>query len=172
MKFRYTGQTVCAAILFSLLLLGGCGEKSGFPTMGPRFHPIDGKVASMESRNAGNSTELLCKVGRGQAHFGKKWLSYEEAQFGLTPQSRVNVTLAPRRGKGDMTLQAFFDAEGQRLLFCPMVEGAPGTRVSCASLYALEDDLQMGIKRTFDIPNALRGGVITCAYKKENLRKL
>jgi hypothetical protein len=71
-----------------------------------------------------------------------------------------------------MTIQALFDGDGQKLIFCPFLNVAPDQRISCSSLYALEDDLQAGIKRTFDIPSAVRGGSITCAYTQENLRSL
>ena len=52
------------------------------------------------------------------------------------------------------------------------INAAPSQRISCTSLYALEEDLQDGIKRTFDIPSVLRGGAITCAYSQEKLRPL
>lgn len=173
MKFRHRGIAPGAPFILSLLLLAGCGGGKGFPALGPRFNPLDGKVAAMQERVAGSGgPELHCKAGRGVARFGKKWLSYPETGFALSAQERSNVTLAPRKGKGSLTLRAFFDKEGQKLLFCPVVDGPPQTRVSCASIYALDDDLQMGIKRTFDIPDALRGGSISCAYKEKNLKKL
>lgn len=176
MKLRPTGPVPAAVFLLSLLLVAGCGSGAGFSSLGPRFSPIDGKVAAMQNRSAGGSVasgpDLHCKAGRGTAHFGKKWLGYSETVFGLAAQERVNVVLEARKGKGSLSIQAFFDKEGQRLLFCPVVDGPPTTRVACTSIYALDDDLQMGIKRTFDIPNALRGGSITCAYKDKNLKKL
>jgi hypothetical protein len=30
----------------------------------------------------------------------------------------------------------------------------------------------MGLKRTFDIPKILRGGAISCAYRREDMPKL
>lgn len=172
MKFRSTVIANGAVALLSLLLIAGCAGGTGFSSLGPRFSPIDSKVATMQSGGGASGPALHCRAGRGNAHFGKKWLGYPETKFELAPQDRVNITLSPSRGKGSLTIQAFFDKEGQRLLFCPVVDGPPATRVSCASIYALDDDLQMGIKRTFDIPNALRGGSISCAYKKSNLKKL
>lgn len=71
-----------------------------------------------------------------------------------------------------MTVQAFFDRSGQKMVFCPVVDAPPGQRIACASLYALDEDLHDGIKRTFDIPDAVRGGAITCAYEQKKLKKL
>ena len=78
-----------------------------------------------------------------------------------------------------MTIQALFDGSGQKVIFCPfLIKSGPNTppppdqRISCSSLYALDDDLHDGIKRTFDIPAAVRGGAITCAYEEEHLRSL
>lgn len=161
--------------LAAALLLAGCGEIPGLSAMmGPRFKPLDSDIAAMAAPESENSASgsLYCRAGRGLARFGKAWRDYREVEFRLTPQSRVNVALAPQKEGGSMAFQAVFDLEGQRLLFCPVVEGPPEARIACASIYALEDDLKTGIKRTFDIPDALRGGSISCAYRKQDLQKL
>ena len=69
-------------------------------------------------------------------------------------------------------IQGIFDASGQKLIFCPVIDGPPDKKVTCASLYALEDDLNAGIKRSFDIPDAVRGADISCARNAKDLQKL
>lgn len=142
---------------------------------GPKYRALDSDIASMAAPgpvSAGGPGQLLCRVGRGSARFDKKWLEFPDADFALSPQSRINVPLHPKKGSGTMSFQAMFDRDGQRLVFCPLVDGPPDERVSCASVYALDDDLQAGIKRTFDIPDGIAGASITCAYDKSHLQKL
>ena len=115
---------------------------------------------------------LHCKVGRGSALFGRDWYDFDETDFLLHKGGHINITLSRRRSTDTMKIRAIFDAEGQKIVFCPVVDGPPGQQIRCASLYALEDDLRDGIKRTFDIPNAVRGGEISCAFQQENLKSL
>ena len=84
----------------------------------------------------------------------------------------TNVILTRVHSTQQMTIQALFDGGGQKLIFCPFLDVDQSQRISCSSLYALEDDLQDGIRRTFDIPSAVRGGSITCSYTQEHLRPL
>jgi hypothetical protein len=173
-------QTLVAAFAFLLpLLLGGCDQlpdlsKYFKPQGKTKFRTLDSNVASMAApaTAAAGSQTLDCRAGLGAAKFGKQWKDFNEAAFRLAPQSRVNVPLTPRKGGEQMAFQAMFDLEGQKLMFCPLVNGDPGDEVACSSIYALDDDLAAGIKRTFDIPDALRGGSITCAYDENNLKKL
>ena len=173
MKIEYSRLPTVLSLLL-VLGLAGCGVMPGMRgMMGPKFKPLDSEVAAMAApQPAGLGTSLFCRVGRGQAHVGKKWFEFADTDFRLTPQSRVNVPIKAKKGGGETAFQALFDLEGQRIVFCPVVEGAPDERVSCASIYALEDDLQAGIKRTFDIPDAVAGSSITCAYHEAQLQKL
>ena len=173
-------QTLAAALAFLLpLLLGGCDQMPDLskyfqPQAKPKFRTLDSNVASMAAPATGEaaSQSLDCRVGLGAAKFGKLWKDFDETEFRLAPQSRVNVPLSPKKGSEQMSFQAMFDLEGQKLMFCPLVNGDPGDEVACSSIYALDDDLAAGIKRTFDIPNALRGGSISCAYDENNIKKL
>lgn len=118
------------------------------------------------------SPPLYCKIGRGSAIFGHDWYDFSDTMFMLYDDERMNIKIPHVRGAGELTVQALFDRTGQKLIFCPMLDAPPGRRIACASLYALDDDLHDGIKRTFDIPDALRGGAITCAYQQAKLKKL
>jgi hypothetical protein len=169
-------QSLLPALLLPLLL-GACDQipdLSKYFQQKPQYRPLDSEVAKMAAPEAAEaaSQSLYCRVGMGAAKFGRNWKDFAETQFRLTPQSRANVPLSPRKGSDNMSFQAMFDLEGQKLMFCPLVNGDPGDEVACASIYALDDDLQAGIKRTFDIPDAIRGGSISCAYDEKNIKKL
>ncbi|HYD19342.1 MAG TPA: hypothetical protein VEF76_12775 [Patescibacteria group bacterium] len=170
-------QTTRLLLAFLLpLALGGCDrlpDLAQYFQPKPQYKTLDSEVASLAApAPAAAGSSLYCTVGRGSAKFGRNWKDFSDTQFRLTPQSRANVALPAKKGGEEMAFQAMFDLEGQKLLFCPVVQGDPDDKVACASIYALDDDLQAGIKRTFDIPDAVRGGAITCAYKTENLKKL
>ncbi|MBI1214776.1 MAG: hypothetical protein GC185_03030 [Alphaproteobacteria bacterium] len=173
MKFLKTLATALICPLFACLLVAGCSHMPSFGFMGPKYQPLDSDVAAMAAPAApGGTRKLYCKVGNGSAHFGKKWRDYDSDDFLLAQGRRVNVTLTEKKGGETMAFQGYFDDAGQKMIFCPVVSGPPDKRIPCASLYALDDDLSLGIKRTFDIPGAVRGANITCAFRREKLRKL
>jgi hypothetical protein len=117
------------------------------------------------------SGAVLCRVSKGTAKFDKRWLNFETEDFTLPPDTRVTVTLTPTRTEGEMPFQAWFSQQSQEMLFCPVVAGPPTKKIPCAGVFALDEDLEAGIKRTFDIPGAVMGGVLTCAYSEERLKK-
>jgi len=115
---------------------------------------------------------LYCRVGHGEALFGINWRDFYDTTFALPEGDYINVKIPRVRSQEDMTIQALFDNSGQKVIFCPVIDAPPDRRISCFSIYAMEDDLQEGIKRTLDIPGAIRGGTITCAYQQANLKPL
>jgi hypothetical protein len=184
MKFFKIPSYALVCALVSCLSLAGCGDmKMHMPTFnltGPKYKPLDSDVAAMA---APQSTEddagpndglrrLYCRVGNGSARFGTHWYDYDSDDFRLMQGARVNVTLTAKKNAETMSFLGFFDDAGQKMVFCPVVAGPPDKRIPCASLYALDDDLALGIKRTFDLPNAVRGANITCAFRRDKLRKL
>lgn len=152
------------------LLLSAC-----LPDM-PRFGGGTPETVSVSQMAATapspESPPLYCMIGRGSALFGKDWYDFADTRFSLIRGEHTNVKISRIRSSDEMTIQAFFDGNGQKLIFCPFLDVPPDQPISCNSIYALEDDLQDGIKRTFDIPSAVRGGGITCAYSPEKLRPL
>jgi hypothetical protein len=132
--------------------------------------PVSAITTPPEPQKTGPT--LYCKAGHGEALFGTGWQEFRDTTFALPQGQYVNVKIPRLRNNEVMTVQALFDNSGQKMIFCPLVDAAPGQRIACSSLYAMEDDLQDGIKRTLDIPNALRGGAITCAYRQANLKPL
>ncbi len=115
---------------------------------------------------------LYCRIGRGTALFGHRWDAFSDTLFTLNRGASVNLKISRARDNEAMTIQALFDGSGQKIIFCPFLDVPQHKPIACASIYALEEDLREGIKRTFDIPAALRGGFITCAYSREKLRSL
>ena len=156
--------------VLAAVLLSGCTD---FPDQSQQYHPLDSEVAKLAAPEApAPAAPLFCRIGRGDAHFSRGWSPYVDGAFSLAPDSRVTVPLARKSGDENVNILAFFDAAGQKLIFCPIVDGPPDKRVACTSLYALDDDLKAGIKRTFDVPSAIRGAEITCAYEEGALHKI
>lgn len=159
--------------LAAVIWLGGCGPVPDFSLRGPNYRPLDSEIAAMADPSAPvTGTPLYCRVGKGTAYFPGGWHDFVQKDFILGENARVNIFLARAGGRETMAIQGIFDKDGQKIIFCPFVNGAPGDRIVCASLYALDDDLAMGIKRTFDIPDAIIGGSITCADRVAALRNL
>lgn len=162
---------------FMALFLGGC-ETVGLPAPswisgGESFSSVDDPTAAQAVPAAQpGSGAVNCVVGKGAARFARGWYDFEETRFTLRDAQRVNVTLRRSRSGDSMAFQGMFDSAGQKMLFCPVRSGPPDQRIPCASLYMLEDDLEAGVKRTFDIPDAVRGGGISCAYDRARLPKL
>lgn len=169
-------------IMFVLLLpLAGCAQVEGLRStmLGKEagYKPLTYDVATIAAPQdpaaAQESTPpVICRIGKGVAHFGKTWKEFSDAEMSIPANNRSNVVLSARKGSDRLSLQGFFDADGQKMIFCPVIDAPPETRIDCTSVYALGDDLDMGIKRTFDVPDAIRGGAITCAFSASKLRNL
>lgn len=158
------------ALLTAILPLAACVTDGFLPHMAPS-PPV--AVAEITTPPATpENPPLYCTIGRGSALFGHEWYDFSDTTFALQRGVPANVAVGRQRGDQQMTIQALFDGSGQKLIFCPFVGAPAGQRISCSSLYALDDDLKDGIKRTFDIPQAIRGGAITCAYAEDKLRSL
>ena len=110
---------------------------------------------------------VQCSVLGGQAKFSSGWFPMATSHFEMYQGDVVSVPLLKKKGKDKVDIQVSFDAVGQKIVFCPkMADGAEeGTRVSCTSVYALEDDFIAGIKRTFDVPKLVRGSALECKLK-------
>ena len=169
-------QKRASIALVMAFLLTGCGQ---LPSWMPgqqqtqQFHPLDSEVAQIAApQPPASAPSLYCRIGRGDAHFSRGWSGYDAAPFSLAPEARITIPVTKKKGDEKIQVLGYFDTAGQKLIFCPIVDGPPGKRIACASLYALDDDLNAGIKRTFDIPSSIRGASITCAYKETALQKL
>ncbi len=115
---------------------------------------------------------LYCEIGQGEAKFGNEWHEFSNKSFTVYKEGRTNIKL---RNGGDIETKAFqviLNNEGQKILFCPILNLSSNDRVSCQSLYFLEDDLESGFRRTINLPNVIKESAVTCSYRAENLKKL
>lgn len=158
-------------IVFSL---AACGQMPSLNVFGPNYRPITSDVAEMAAPTGldPGARPVLCRVQKGAAQFETGLKEFSPADFAVWPKGRTNVTLTASGffAQGKFTFQAYFDDEGQKLIFCPLVAGPLDRKIACSSIYALEDDFNEGIKRTFDIPQTVFGGQMTCAYSKSAFR--
>lgn len=106
---------------------------------------------------------LTCLAHGGSANFGQDWYDFSPVSFDIRRYQRQNVTIPRRWGRDEMQIEVHFADNGQKLTFCAAEEPEEGD-ILCASLYALENDFALGIKRTLDVPDAIRGGTIECKY--------
>lgn len=178
MSAKRTARAARLAAVLAVLLLGACEHMPQLGGLsGPRFEPLSDDISGMAPRDPLKMEPVLCAVGKGAANYGAGrqggWRDFKTVSFALPGDgSRTTVPLTAAKGGQRAAIKGFYDEEGQKMIFCPLVEGPPDMVVDCFSLYVLGDDLDMGIKRTFDVPDAVRGGQISCAYKKENLQPL
>jgi len=105
---------------------------------------------------------INCTVFEGQAQFPSGWFPLHTAEFKIRRGETNSFTLQSKK-KETREIHLRFDDAGQKMVFCPEMEDAGKTgKIACYSIYALEDDFDAGIKRTFDVPKAVRGSEITC----------
>lgn len=157
-------------------VLAACGHMPSLNVFGPNYRPMTSDVAEMaaplDPNLASGARPVLCRVQKGFAQFDSGLKEFSPADFAVWPKGRTNVTLNASGffSAGAFTFQGYFDDAGQKLIFCPFVQGPLDKKIACSSIYALEDDFEEGIKRTFDIPKMIQGGQITCAYSKNAFR--
>ncbi|TNE29535.1 MAG: hypothetical protein EP349_06400 [Alphaproteobacteria bacterium] len=105
---------------------------------------------------------IQCTVFEGQAQFPSGWFPLQNTNFKIRRGDNDSFTL---RSKKNETREIYvrFDDAGQKMVFCPETdEAGRNGKIACYSIYALEDDFDAGIKRTFDVPKAVRGSEMTC----------
>jgi hypothetical protein len=166
-------------ILVVALLPAGCADMQGMAQWKPsfmqqNFTPLTDDVAAMAAApQSGEGAPVLCSLGSGAAHFDKGWLDFKKSDFILPPGGQqASIPIQAVKGGNRASLRGFYDEAGQKMIFCPLVDGPPDERIDCFSLYVLGDDLDVGVKRTFDVPDAIRGASITCAHDKNKLQPL
>ncbi len=152
---------LCAAL--TVVFLSGCvtdGTSLAFFQAKP-----EASTGTAIKPVAGSRPQIICKAAKGSAKFSSGWRDFAETQFELRDAERVRISVSARKSAETVAMIGFYDHDGQSILFCPVdAEAGPDGKIACSSLYALEEDLAMGIKRTFDVPKAVIGGSITCAY--------
>ena len=116
---------------------------------------------------------LYCKIGTGSMNINRQWLDIKNKDFLVIKNGRSNVNLIAQYNNSKSTsMQAIFDHKGQKVTLCPLTPVYSNHKVECLNLYFLDDDLDIGIKRSVNISNFIRGSAITCAYDKNNFKQL
>lgn len=172
MFFKKRKFPVAAFLLVCSLFLSACLsdiELKGFFTP---FITSEASQTVSSEEVLPKSPLLYCKVGRGTVLFGRKWYSFKDSSFSIYQGERTRIKIIGKRNKKEREIQIFFDKCGQKMVFCPVTDFAQGKRISCASMYALKEDLEQGIKRTFNVPSVIRDGTISCAFLQEKMKSL
>lgn len=159
------------SVLLLSAALAACSGVPKFRPQEPIYKPLSADLAAMSTATGGQPAMLTCQIGHGQAMFGKYALAYNTVNFTLAENARTNITLRSTRGD-TAAIQGMFDHNGQKLVFCPIISGPANQQISCASFYALDDDFEMGIRRTFDVPKAIIGAELVCGFNPQRLPKL
>lgn len=105
---------------------------------------------------------VQCQIFEGSAHIKDDWYNYAPAAFVIRRNETTSASLMRKWGDGEVELQVRYDEDGQRLVFCPMHLFQLQDKIECASIFALQDDFKFGIRRTLDVADTLRGGMIEC----------
>ncbi|TVQ84330.1 MAG: hypothetical protein EA357_03235 [Micavibrio sp.] len=106
---------------------------------------------------------ISCTVSEGQARFSSGWFPLKNTDFEIRPGTEKTFAVQGRNRRETNSIFVRFDRGGQRLVFCPRAQDfQKADRIACYSIYALEDDFKPGIKRTFDVPDAVRGSALSC----------
>ena len=125
----------------------------------------NGKAKRLSRPSFSKDKIVTCSVFEGQAQFVSGWFPIEKNNFEIAQGHVLSVPLKKRKHKDSINIQVRFDPEGQKMVFCPeKIDAQKGDRISCTSIYALEDDFVAGIKRTFDVPKTIRGSALQCQY--------
>ncbi len=156
------------SLFFMLVLFVGCvPNKSSIP-FSPSF--VEVKESIEVSIDAPDRTDSVhCSITGGQAKFAKGWFPIGDTAFDIYRGDVLFIPLQKKAQKETSSIQAYFDKDGQKMVFCPKIsEQQAGKKVSCTSLYALDDDYTLGIKRTFDVPKMVRGSTMLCKHQTIN----
>ncbi len=159
-------------MLIALLLLGGCSVIEKKPVFQPLTLDLSADMAPRDpSMPVGR--DVFCVIGHGTALIDKQWRAYDPTGFVLPGTGQMSsVRIDAARGSANATMRAYYDEPGQKMIFCPTVATSADGVIDCASLYAMNEDLMDGIKRTFEVPNGVMSGHISCGYDQQTLRPL
>ncbi len=160
-------NTICQRLLSVLLitLLAGCVAA---PPPKPVFQPLSLDLSgdlTPRDPSLPLAHDVYCVIGHGTALIAGQWAPYQQTGF-ILPGTGVmsSVMIEKTKGSGQAVMRGYYDDLGQKMVFCPVRQGPPDAVIECQSLYAMSEDLTFGIKRTFDVPEAVLSGHIACAY--------
>jgi len=105
---------------------------------------------------------INCAIFEGQAQFPSGWFPLQNTDFKIRRGETNSFVLHSKKNE-TREIYVRLDDTGQKMVFCPETgDAGKNGKVACYSIYALEDDFDAGIKRTFDVPKAVRGSEMTC----------
>lgn len=163
-------RLACACLL--VLLASGCAMVEKKTTFQPLMLDLSADMAPRDP-SLPPVSDVYCVVGDGTALIDRQWQAYEKTGFVLPGTGQMSsVRITARRGSGASSLRAYYDEPGQKMIFCPTVSVSPDGVIDCASIYVMDEDLRDGVKRTFELPNGVQSGHISCGYDQNSLRPL
>jgi len=159
---RYRFSLLC---FLSLFFVGSCQmasqNKNDDVLGGSHF-----ELLNLGTLKKSRGKTLQCVVELGSAQFQKGWYDFEPSEFKIKNGERLKIELVRKKKSEKSYILGRFERDKQKLVFCPYLNVAKDQKVPCASYYALEDDFEHGIRRTFDVPKAVRGGTLRCGYNQ------
>lgn len=155
-----------------LLLASGCTMVQKKPSFQPLTLDLSGDMSPRDP-SLPPAGDVYCMIGHGTAMIDGQWRAYDPTGFVLPGNGMMSsVRIDAARGSGFATMRAYYDEPGQKMIFCPTVTRASDGVIDCASHYAMNEDLRDGIKRTFEVPNGVMSGHISCGYHQDSLLQL
>ena len=155
-----------------LLLASGCTAAPKQPQFQPLTLDLSGDIAPRDPALP-PAGDVYCMIGHGTAMLDRQWRAYDPTGFVLPGNGMMStVRIDAARGNAQATMRAYYDEPGQKMIFCPLVSSAPDGVIDCASIYAMSEDFRDGIKRTFEVPNGVQSGHISCGYDQNTLLQL
>lgn len=154
--------------LFSVLLIALLTGCVAAPPPKPVFQPLSldlsGDLAPRDP-SLPLAQDVYCVIGHGTALIGGQWAPYKQTGFILPGTGAMSTVMIEKtKGGGQAAMRGYYDDLSQKMVFCPVRQGPPDAVIECQSLYAMSEDLTVGIKRTFDVPEAVLSGHIACAH--------
>ena len=139
-------------------------EENSRPSLNENTNP---QTEALSSNNAASDITppaiVMCRITDGLAYFGGEWHEYAPASVIVQEGQQSQFSANRLWGSGQTAGIARYDADGQKLVFCPgaMIQNY-NSDIRCQEIFALSDDLQRGIKRTLDVEPLFRSARIDC----------
>ncbi len=168
LRYMLSLMVACCA----LLLASGCTMVQKKPSFQPLTLDLSGDMAPRDP-SLPPGGDVYCVIGDGTAMIDGQWRAYDSTGFVLPGNGMMSsVRIDAARGSTFANMRAYYDEPGQKMIFCPTVSRSADGVIDCASIYAMNEDLRDGIKRTFEVPNGVMSGHISCGYDQNALRPL
>jgi hypothetical protein len=158
--------------LFLLAFAAGCAMTPEKPVFQPLSLDLSGDMAPRDP-SLPPVPDVYCVAGDGTALIAGQWRPYRQTGFILPGSGAMSsITISAAKGGATASLRGYYDEPGQKMVFCPLRDGPPDTVIECHSLYAMNEDIAVGIKRTFEVPKAILSGHISCAFDQARIQPL